>query len=97
VLAALRAAGVTWKEHAPAAKAAGRLAGKTFVLTGTLAGMTREEARDRIQALGGKVSGTVSKNTDCVVAGADPGGKYDKAVELGVTILDEAGLRRLLE
>ena len=97
VLAALRAAGVTWKEHAPAAKAAGRLAGKTFVLTGTLAGMTREEARDRIQALGGKVSGSVSKKTDYVVAGADPGGKYDKAVELGVTILDEAGLRRLLE
>ena len=95
-LAALRAAGLTWKEHAPRSRTTGRLAGKTFVLTGTLAGMTRDEARDAIQARGGKVSGSVSKKTDYVVAGTEPGSKYDKAVELGIEILDEAQLRRLL-
>ena len=96
VLIALRGAGLTWKEHAAKTQTSGRLAGKTFVLTGTLGGMTRDEARDKIQALGGKVSGSVSKKTDYVVAGSDPGGKYDKAVELKIEILDEAGLRRLL-
>jgi DNA ligase (NAD+) len=95
-LAALRAAGLTWKEHAPRSRDAGRLAGKTFVLTGTLAGMTRDEARDAIQARGGRVSGSVSKKTDYVIAGTEPGSKYDKAVELGIAILDEAALRRLL-
>ena len=97
VLSALRAAGVTWSEEMPKARGAGQLAGKTFVLTGTLAGMTRDEAREHIQARGGRVSGSVSKKTDYVVAGAEPGSKYDKAVGLKVAILDEAGLRRLLE
>jgi len=93
VIEQLRAAGVGWPESEPAAGAvAGALAGRTFVLTGTLPGMTRDEARSRIEAAGGKVVASVSKKTDFVVAGADPGSKYDKAQELGVTILDEQGL-----
>jgi len=71
--------------------------GKTFVLTGTLPRLTRDEAQQRIRDAGGKVSGSVSKKTDYVVAGADPGSKYDKARDLGVTILDEAGLLKLLK
>jgi DNA ligase (NAD+) len=73
------------------------IAGKRFVLTGTLPGMTKDEAKERIEARGGRVSGSVSKKTDYVVAGADPGSKYDKAVALGVQIVDEAGLLELLE
>ena len=73
------------------------LAGKTFVLTGTLPHMTRDEAREKIEKLGGKVTGSVSSKTDYVIAGADPGSKYDKAVKLGVKILDEAGLLQLLD
>jgi len=89
--------GVRWPEHAGASgKSRGGLAGKTFVLTGTLPSMPREEARALIESHGGKVSGSVSKKTDYVVAGADPGSKHDRAVELGITILDENGLRALL-
>jgi DNA ligase (NAD+) len=93
----LRAAGVHWKEGAVPRRAAGHLAGKTFVLTGTLPHWTREEARERIEAAGGKVAGSVSKKTDYVVAGADPGSKLDRAQELGVAVIDEAGLKTMLE
>jgi DNA ligase (NAD+) len=72
------------------------LAGKTFVLTGGLEGFTRDEAGAEIAARGGKVTGSVSKKTDYVVVGADPGSKLTKAQELGVTILDEAGFKALL-
>ena len=72
------------------------LAGKTFVLTGTLPSMTREEATGKIEALGGHVTGSVSKKTDYVLAGAEPGSKIDKAKEIGVKIIDEAEFRKML-
>ena len=72
------------------------LAGKTFVLTGTLPSLTRDEATRMIMAAGGKVSGSVSKKTAYVVAGDDAGSKLTKAQELGVAVLDEQGLRELL-
>ena len=71
------------------------LAGKSFVLTGTLPSMTREEATEKIEALGGHVTGSVSKKTDYVLAGAEPGSKFEKAKELGVKILEEAEFRRM--
>jgi DNA ligase (NAD+) len=72
------------------------LAGKTFVLTGTLPSMTREEATEKIETLGGHVTGGVSKKTDYLLAGTEPGGKFDKAKELGVRILDEAAFQKML-
>ena len=81
---------------APAARAARPLAGKRFVLTGTLPGQTREEAQRLIEAAGGSVSSAVSHKTDFVLAGADPGSKLERARELGVAVIDEEGLRRLL-
>ena len=90
--------GIHWpviaRESAPGSSP---LAGKTFVLTGTLQDLTREEAQRLILELGGKVSGSVSKKTDYVVAGADAGSKLKKAEQLGVTILDEAEFRKLIE
>jgi DNA ligase (NAD+) len=97
VIGALRRAGVSWDDGAPRAAARGRAAGKTFVLTGTLPRLTREEATELIRSHGGKVSGSVSKKTDYVVAGADPGSKLAKAEALGVTVLDEDGLRQILK
>jgi len=97
VIEMLCASGVTWPEGAPPeAPQTSTIAGKTFVLTGTLPKLSREDAREKIEAQGGKVSGSVSKKTDYVVAGADPGSKYIKAQELGVKILDEAALLELL-
>jgi DNA ligase (NAD+) len=89
----LRKAGVNFKSelYQPKAKA-GPLTGKTFVLTGTLPNLKREEAAAKIEALGGKVSGSVSKKTDYVVAGAEAGSKLEKAQKLGVKIIDEAEL-----
>ncbi|MDH5573336.1 MAG: NAD-dependent DNA ligase LigA, partial [Gammaproteobacteria bacterium] len=72
------------------------LAGKTFVITGTLAAMSRDEAKQALLAKGAKVTGSVSKKTNYVVVGADPGSKASKAEQLGVTLLDEAGLQALL-
>ncbi|HEV8313190.1 MAG TPA: NAD-dependent DNA ligase LigA [Burkholderiaceae bacterium] len=94
----LRAAGVQWDEHEGSQRRAGPqpLAGKTLVLTGTLPTLTRDEAKELIEAAGGKVTGSVSKKTDYVVAGVEAGSKLDKARELGVTVLDEDGLRALL-
>ena len=92
----LREAGVMMTAPKRAKAADGKLAGKTFVLTGTLPNLTREEAAAFIQNAGGKVTGSVSKKTDYVVAGDDPGSKYTKARELGIEILDEDGLRALL-
>ncbi len=76
--------------------ASSRLAGQTFVFTGTLANRSREEAGELVMSHGGKVVSSVSKNTDYVVVGTDPGSKYDKAKSLGVTLLDEAAFEDLL-
>jgi len=92
---AMREAGLNLVE-ATAGSAVAGVAGKTFVLTGTLPTLGRDEARDLIEKAGGKVSGSVSKKTDYVVAGEEAGSKLTKAQELGVPILDEAGLRQLL-
>lgn len=96
VIAQLAAAGVHWEEGAGSPVSTSPISGKTLVLTGTLPSLTRDEAKERIEALGGKVSGSVSKKTDYVVAGAEAGSKLVKARELGVTILDETGLMELL-
>jgi len=97
VIDQLRAGGVRWEEGAPApGKQAGPFTGKIFVLTGTLPSMTRDEARERIESRGGKVAGSVSKKTDYAVAGAEAGSKLAKARELGVSIIDEAELLKLL-
>jgi DNA ligase (NAD+) len=97
VIVQLRGAGVEWPEEEGAGQGNGALSGKTFVLTGTLPNLSREQAKEAIESLGGKVSGSVSKKTHFVVAGADPGSKYDKALALGVKILDEDELRALLQ
>lgn len=97
VIDKLCAAGIHWPAVEVAAPEEQILAGKTFVLTGTLVGMTRDQAKERLQALGAKVSGSVSKKTDYVVAGAEAGSKLAKAEELGVTVLDEAQLLALLQ
>jgi len=95
VLRKLRRAGVVMEEKRVKPKDS-RLAGKTFVLTGTLNRWSREEAGELIASLGGKVTGSVSKKTDYVVAGTDPGTKLAKAQALGVTTLDESGFARLV-
>ena len=98
VIEQLRAAGLRWAEGEPArAATAGPFAGKIVVLTGSLAAMTRDEAKERIESGGGRVTNSVSKKTDFVVAGAEAGSKLERARELGVEVLDEARFRALLE
>jgi DNA ligase (NAD+) len=92
----LRACGLAFAEEGPP-PGEGPLANRTFVLTGTLPKLTREQATERIVAAGGKVTGSVSRKTDYVLAGASPGSKLAQAERLGVSVIDEAGLRRLLE
>ena len=92
----LISAGLSVEGPVDEAGAAGRLSGQTFVVTGTLAGMTRDEAKAAIQRLGGKVSSSVSKKTSYLVCGADPGSKADRARDLGVPVLDEAAFGELI-
>jgi DNA ligase (NAD+) len=96
LLAELRDLGVHWPPLPRQSGAAQPLAGRSYVLTGTLADFTREEAEARLRELGAKVSGSVSRKTTAVIAGADAGSKLRKAEELGVAVLDEAGLREIL-
>ncbi len=95
VITALRTAGLHWEKVAP--KSSGHLAGRIFVLTGTLPQMSREEAKAAIEATGAKVSSSVSAKTDYVVLGADAGSKAEKAAKLGIAVLDEAQLLELLK
>jgi DNA ligase (NAD+) len=97
VVERLKTSGVTWKESDPARESDnGPLSGKIFVLTGTLESMTRDEAKDQIRALGGKVAGSVSTKTDYLAHGKKPGSKLAKAQNLEITILDEAALKKFL-
>ncbi|HCR45914.1 MAG TPA: DNA ligase, partial [Marinobacter hydrocarbonoclasticus] len=91
-LAALKEAGVTWQEEQVLSADEQPLNGQTWVLTGTLSGMTRDQAKEKLEQLGAKVAGSVSKKTACVVAGEAAGSKLAKAEQLGVPVLDEAGL-----
>ncbi|CAG9180652.1 NAD-dependent DNA ligase LigA [Cupriavidus pampae] len=96
VIEDLLASGVTPSESEPAARVPAPLAGKTFVLTGTLPTLSREDAKERLEAAGAKVAGSVSKKTDYVVAGAEAGSKLEKAQALGVAVIDEDGMLALL-
>ncbi len=97
VIKDLRDCGVCWSEGEPAPVVSKPLTGKTLVITGTLPSLSRDEARDLIEAAGGKVAGSVSKKTSFVLAGTESGSKLDRALELGVAVLDETGLRGLLD
>jgi DNA ligase (NAD+) len=96
-LQALKDAGVTWQEEQVVPAEAQPLAGETWVLTGTLSQMTRDQAKEKLEKLGAKVAGSVSKKTACVVAGEAAGSKLAKAEQLGVPVLDEDGLFALLK
>ena len=96
VVEQLRACGVTWEEGEPAAITLKPLSGKTFVITGTLPSLSRDQAKDMLEAAGAKVAGSVSKKTDYLLAGTDAGSKLDKARELGVVVIDEANLMAML-
>ena len=97
VVEQLRACGLHWDEGEPAVRAPKPLAGKTFVITGTLPTLGRDDAKDLLEAAGAKVAGSVSKKTDFVVASAEAGSKLEKAQTLGVTVIDEAAMLALLE
>jgi DNA ligase (NAD+) len=96
VVEQLRACGVTWEEGEPAVVTPKPLSGKTFVITGTLPTLSRDQAKDMLEAAGAKVAGSVSKKTDYLLAGADAGSKLDKARELGVAVMDETQLLGML-
>ena len=96
VVEQLRACGVTWQEGEPAAVTPKPLSGKTFVITGTLPTLSRDEAKVMLEAAGAKVAGSVSKKTDYLLAGSDAGSKLDKARELGVVVIDETLLMDML-
>ena len=96
VVEQLRACGITWEEGEPAAQTPKPLAGKTFVITGTLPTLGRDEAKDLLEAAGAKVAGSVSKKTSYVLAGAEAGSKLDKARELGVPVIDEEQMKAIL-
>ena len=96
VVEQLRASGVTWMEGEPAAIARQPLSGKTFVITGTLPTLSRDQAKDMLEAAGAKVAGSVSKKTDYLLAGSDAGSKLDRARELGVAVIDEPVLLAML-
>jgi DNA ligase (NAD+) len=97
VVEQLRACGITWAEGEPSPQSLLALSGKTFVITGTLPSLGREELKEMLEAAGGKVAGSVSKKTHFLVAGSDAGSKLDKARELEIPILDEAGVLALLK
>ncbi|MBU3740586.1 MAG: NAD-dependent DNA ligase LigA, partial [Rhodoferax sp.] len=96
VVAQLRACGLQWEEGAPAERPATPLSGKTLVITGTLPTLGRDQAKDLIEAAGGKVAGSVSKKTDYLLAGTDAGSKLEKALALGVAVIDEQAFKELL-
>ena len=96
IIEALKAAGVQWQSESVDASQK-PLKGQTWVLTGALSEMTRDEAKAELEQLGAKVAGSVSKKTHCVVAGEAAGSKYRKAVDLGVEILDEEGFVAFLK
>jgi DNA ligase (NAD+) len=96
VVAALLAAGIQWPDLEPASGVGQPLAGQTWVLTGTLESMGRTEAKEKLQLLGAKVAGTVSANTDCIVAGPGAGSKLAKAESLGIKVIDEQAFVAML-
>ena len=96
VVEQLRACGLNWDESEPTARPVKPLAGKTFVITGTLPTLSRDEAKDKLEEAGAKVAGSVSKKTDYVVAGSDAGSKLEKANLLGVKVIDEEGMLEIL-
>ncbi|MGI4777256.1 MAG: NAD-dependent DNA ligase LigA [Janthinobacterium lividum] len=97
VVEQLRVCGLVWAEFEPTARPAKPLAGKTFVITGTLPTLSREDAKEKLEAAGAKVAGSVSKKTDYVVAGTEAGSKLEKAILLGVKVIDEGGMLEILE
>jgi DNA ligase (NAD+) len=97
VIGQLLAAGVSYEPVKRSALGTSKIAGKTFVLTGTMPVLTREQAKAQIESVGGRVTSSVSKKTDYVIVGVDPGGKYEKAIALGIIVLDEEGLLALLK
>ena len=97
VIASLRERGVSWPQMTARTHSSGGFAGKTVVITGTLPNLSRDEARQWLITQGAKVAGSVSSRTDFLVSGADPGSKYDKAVDLGIQILEEHEMQAIAD